>query len=64
MGKVSGYLTEKPDFSVSDFGYDPIFIPDGFDKPFGGLPQEVKKNLSHRGRALEEFVAYLKDHPL
>ena len=64
MGKVNGHLTTKPDFSVSDFGYDPIFVPDGLDKPFGALSEEVKKNLSHRGRALQELVAYLKDNPL
>ena len=64
MGKVNGLLVNKPDTSVSDFGYDPIFMPDGFDKTFGGLPAEVKQKLSHRGRALEELVAYLKDHPL
>ena len=64
MGKVNGHLTNKPDSSLSDFGYDPIFIPDGFDKPFGGLSAEIKKNLSHRGRALQELLAYLKDNPL
>ena len=63
-GKILGYLTDKPDFSCSKFGYDPIFIPEGFDTPFGGLSPEVKKNLSHRGRALSELVAYLKDNPL
>ena len=64
VGKVNGCLVSKPDTSLSDFGYDPIFMPDGFDKTFGGLPAEVKQKLSHRGRALEELVAYLKDHPL
>ena len=64
MGKVNGHLTNKPDSSLSDFGYDPIFVPDGFDKPFGGLSAEIKKNLSHRGRALQELLAYLKDNPL
>ena len=60
IGNVNGHLTNKPDFSVSDFGYDPIFIPDGFDKPFGGLSADIKKNLSHRGRALDEFITFLK----
>ena len=64
IGNVNGHLTTKPDFSLSDFGYDPIFVPDGFDKPFGALPAETKKNLSHRGRALELLIAYLKDNPL
>ena len=63
-GKILGHLTDKPDFSCSKFGYDPIFIPEGFDTPFGGLSLEIKKNLSHRGRALSELVAYLKDNPL
>ncbi len=35
------------------FGYDPIFIPDGFDKTLGELDDEVKKELSHRSQALE-----------
>ena len=64
VGNVSGHLTTKPDSSLSDFGYDPIFVPDGFDKPFGALPADTKKNLSHRGRALELLIAYLKDNAL
>ena len=61
IGNVTGHLTNKPDASLSDFGYDPIFVPDGFDKPFGALSAEIKKNLSHRGRALESLMDYLKN---
>ena len=64
VGTVNGRLITKPDTSVSDFGYDPIFMPDGFDKTFGGLSTEIKQKLSHRGRALQELIAYLKDNPL
>lgn len=35
------------------FGYDPLFIPDGFDKTLGCLPHEVKQEFSHRSKALK-----------
>ena len=59
-GQVFGHLTNTPDSSLSSFGYDPIFVPDGFEKTFGGLPSEVKNKISHRARALQKLVAYLK----
>ena len=59
-GQVFGRLTNKVDSSCSAFGYDPIFVPDGYDKTFGGLPSEIKNKISHRARALEKLVAYLK----
>ena len=35
------------------FGYDPMFVPDGYDKTLGELDDEVKKSISHRAKALE-----------
>ncbi len=37
------------------FGYDPLFVPDGFDETFAELGDDVKNKLSHRARALEKF---------
>lgn len=41
------------------FGYDPIFLPDGFNQTFGELPADVKNRISHRGRALAEAHQYI-----
>lgn len=43
----------------SGFGYDALFIPDGYDKTFGELPAGVKNNISHRSRALAGLVNIL-----
>lgn len=59
-GQVFGKLVPTPDTTFSSFGYDPIFMPDGYDKTFGGLPAEVKNKISHRANALAKLVAYLK----
>ena len=59
-GQVHGHITNHPDDSLEKFGYDPIFVPDGYDKPFGALSAEIKNQLSHRARALEKLVLYLK----
>jgi XTP/dITP diphosphohydrolase len=42
------------------FGYDPLFVPDGFKQTFAELGDEVKNKLSHRARALEKLKAYFE----
>ena len=42
------------------FGYDPIFIPDGYEETFAELSPEVKKTMSHRSRAVAKLVAHLR----
>ena len=42
------------------FGYDPVFIPDGFSKTFGELTCDVKQQISHRARATFKIIQYLR----
>ena len=42
------------------FGYDPIFVPEGYDQTNAQLGEEVKNAISHRGKALRAMAAYLK----
>jgi XTP/dITP diphosphohydrolase len=57
-GEVRGWITEE-EHGAGGFGYDPIFIPEGYDKTFGELPAEVKNSISHRARALQALVKIL-----
>ncbi|OGS71350.1 MAG: non-canonical purine NTP pyrophosphatase [Flavobacteria bacterium RIFCSPLOWO2_12_FULL_35_11] len=53
-------LTEKR--GDSGFGYDPIFMPDGFNRSFAEMNLAEKGNISHRGKAVEKLVTFLKEH--
>lgn len=43
------------------FGYDPIFVPEGFSQTFGEVSGEVKHKISHRSRAIEKIIEFLCD---
>jgi XTP/dITP diphosphohydrolase len=57
-GVVDGKIAERPCGS-NGFGYDPIFIPYGFEETFAELPKEVKNNISHRAKAIRKLQAEL-----
>lgn len=52
-GKVFGKIAESASGNAG-FGYDPFFIPDGYEKTFADLSADEKNAISHRGRALEK----------
>lgn len=57
-GVVRGQIATE-EYGEGGFGYDPVFIPEGYDKTFGELSAEIKNTISHRARALTELVKVL-----
>lgn len=57
-GIVRGTIIEERRGSEG-FGYDPIFIPDGYTNTFAELGSEIKNRISHRAKAVEQLAAYL-----
>ncbi len=58
-GRIDGTLTFPPR-GEHGFGYDPIFIPEGYDITFAQMDAAKKHSMSHRARAFEKFVKYLE----
>jgi XTP/dITP diphosphohydrolase len=58
-GIVEGEIAEKPRGN-GGFGYDPIFIPEGFKQTFGELPIQLKNTISHRAKALRALAIKLR----
>ncbi len=58
-GIVTGHIaTEKR--GTAGFGYDPLFIPDGYNQSFAELGDAVKNTISHRARAVRKLAEHLK----
>ena len=57
-GVVEGHIIEAPR-GDKGFGYDPIFVPEGFERTFAQMTSQEKNEISHRGRAVQQLVSFL-----
>ncbi|KAA6312690.1 Nucleoside triphosphate pyrophosphohydrolase, partial [termite gut metagenome] len=62
-GIVCGEIIKEKRGS-SGFGYDPVFIPEGYDKTFAELGNEVKNTISHRAVAMNKLYEFLCIEPV
>lgn len=60
IGEIKGTIALAPTGS-NGFGYDPVFIPEGFEKSFAELTDEEKNAISHRGRAMAALADFLRE---
>jgi len=60
-GETSGLIVAPR--GPTDFGWDPIFQPDGHDKTYAELESDVKNTISHRGKSLEKLQQHFKENP-
>lgn len=58
-GRCEGVLACEP-AGGRGFGYDPLFIPDGFDRTYAQISEDEKNRISHRGRAWAQLAAWLR----
>jgi XTP/dITP diphosphohydrolase len=58
-GRVAGRVVWPPRGTLG-FGYDPMFMPDGYDMTFGEMPPDAKHGISHRAAAFRKFYGYLE----
>lgn len=58
IGICNGRITNEK-FGEGGFGYDPIFVPDGYTKSFAELDAKIKNNISHRKKAFDAMAAFL-----
>ena len=57
-GRVDGHITNEPRGN-NGFGYDPVFVSDGYENTFAELPAETKNAISHRRRAFDRLLVFL-----
>ena len=58
-GEVNGRIIDAPK-GANGFGYDPVFVPEGYDRTFAELGAEVKDRISHRARAFAQAAEFIR----
>ena len=62
-GVVKGVISNQRS-GKGGFGYDPVFIPDGYDRSFGEISAEIKNRISHRAKAFDRFQEFISSYTL
>jgi XTP/dITP diphosphohydrolase len=60
-GVCRGRILTEP-LGEGGFGYDPVFKPEEYDMTFAELDAEIKNEISHRGRAMDQFINWLREN--
>lgn len=60
-GDVHGVIADAI-HGEGGFGYDPIFVPNGYEQSFGTMDSDLKNKISHRAIALKQFIEYMKEN--
>ncbi|MBP5352557.1 MAG: RdgB/HAM1 family non-canonical purine NTP pyrophosphatase [Alphaproteobacteria bacterium] len=58
-GRVDGKIAPQKMPGADGFGYDPLFVPDGYERSFAQMSKTEKSAISHRGRAMQKLITYL-----
>lgn len=59
-GIINGTILERA-IGTQGFGYDPIFVPDGYDQTFAEMSMDQKNQISHRALAMKKLISFLKE---
>lgn len=60
-GRVDGQIAMQKMPGADGFGYDPLFVPNGYDCSFAQMAKAEKNKISHRGRAMQKLLDYIKN---
>jgi XTP/dITP diphosphohydrolase len=58
-GQIEGYIIDKPK-GEAGFGYDPIFVPEGYNKTFAEMGADEKNRISHRAKAVKKLTEFFQ----